>query len=404
MRFFQSNLRFFLTKIKKMSYDTTNRKGYKMTKKKIIITVGVLALLAFGGWKFFSRGGEKHLKESDFEMVKVEKGNVVYSVTASGKIQPINTVSVGTQVSGIIEEVLADYNDEVKKDQVLARLDTSVLRENLNDAQAQLDLANAKEKIEQLNYKRTKQLYEEKLIAKTTFEEAEIALETAKASVLSAQANFNRANQNYGYATITSPVSGTVISKEVEQGQTVAASFSTPTMFKIAEDLTKMQIEANIAEADIGMITTHMPVTFTVDAYPNDTFDGTVEQIRLSPTEEQNVVMYTVVIQVDNSSRKLLPGMTASVDIKIQEALDVLTLPAMALQYKPSNAVKNQMKMEKISDLSANQAVVYHFKNKKMEPVIIEKGLADLSLIEIKSGLKEGDSVILEAKTKGPRR
>ncbi|MBR6231922.1 MAG: efflux RND transporter periplasmic adaptor subunit [Alphaproteobacteria bacterium] len=375
-----------------------------MTKKKIIITVGVLVLLAFGGWKMFSRGGEKHLKEPDFEMVKVEKGNVVYSVTASGKIQPINTVSVGTQVSGIIEEVLADYNDEVKKDQVLARLDTSVLRENLNDAQAQLDLANAKEKIEQLNYKRTKQLYEEKLIAKTTFEEAEIALETAKASVLSAQANFNRANQNYGYATITSPVSGTVISKEVEQGQTVAASFSTPTMFKIAEDLTKMQIEANIAEADIGMITTHMPVTFTVDAYPNDTFDGTVEQIRLSPTEEQNVVMYTVVIQVDNSSRKLLPGMTASVDIKIQEALDVLTLPAMALQYKPSNAVKNQMKMEKISDLSSNQAVVYHFKNKKMEPVIIEKGLADLSLIEIKSGLKEGDSVILEAKTKGPRR
>lgn len=387
-----------------MSYDIFNRKGYKMTKKKIIISVCVVALLAFGGWKMFAGGGEKHLKESDFELVKVEKGNVVYSVTASGKIQPINTVSVGTQVSGIIEEVLADYNDEVKKDQVLARLDTSVLQENLNDAQAQLDLANAKEKIEQLNYKRTKQLYEEKLIAKTTFEEAEIALETAKANVLSAQANFNRANQNYGYATITSPVSGTVISKEVEQGQTVAASFSTPTMFKIAEDLTKMQIEANIAEADIGMITTHMPVTFTVDAYPNDTFDGTVEQIRLSPTEEQNVVMYTVVIQVDNSSRKLLPGMTASVDIKIQEALDVLTLPAMALQYKPSNAVKNQMKMEKIPDLTSTQAVVYHFKDKKMEPIIIEKGLADLSLIEIKSGLKEGDSVILEAKTRGPRR
>ena len=375
-----------------------------MTKKKIIITVCIIALLAFGGWKMFTHDGEKRLKESDFEMVKVEKGNVVYSVTASGKIQPINTVSVGTQVSGIIEEVLADYNDEVKKDQVLARLDTSVLQENLNDAQAQLDLASAKEKIEQLNYKRTKQLYEEKLIAKTTFEEAEIALETAKANVLSAKASFNRANQNYGYATITSPVSGTVISKEVEQGQTVAASFSTPTMFKIAEDLTKMQIEANIAEADIGMITTHMPVTFTVDAYPNDTFDGTVEQIRLSPTEEQNVVMYTVVIQVDNSSRKLLPGMTASVDIKIQEALDVLTLPAMALQYKPSNAVKNQMKMEKISDLTPTQAVVYHFKNKKMEPIVIEKGLADLSLIEVKSGLKEGDSVILEAKEKGRRK
>ena len=375
-----------------------------MTKKKIIITTCIVALVALGGWKLLSKGGDKRLKESDFELVKVEKGNVVYSVNASGKIQPINTVSVGTQVSGIIEEVLADYNDEVEKDQVLARLDTSVLLENLNDAQAQLNLASAKEKIEQLNYNRTKQLYDEKLIAKTTFEEAEIALETAKANVLSAQASFNRANQNYGYATITSPVSGTVISKEVEQGQTVAASFSTPTMFKIAEDLTKMQIEANIAEADIGMITTHMPVTFTVDAYPNDIFDGTVEQIRLSPTEEQNVVMYTVVIQVDNSSRKLLPGMTASVDIKIQEALNVLTLPAMALQYKPSSAVKSQMEMEKISDLTPTQAVVYHFNGKKMEPVIIEKGLADLSLIEIKSGLKEGDSVILEAKERGRRK
>ena len=375
-----------------------------MSKKKIIIGVCAVALIAFGAWKIFAPKGAKSLKESDFEMVKVEKGNVVYSVTASGKIQPINTVSVGTQVSGIIEEVLADYNDEVQKDQVLARLDMSVLQENLNDAQAQLDLATAKQKIEELNYKRTKQLYDEKLIAKTTFEEAEIALETAKANVLSAQASFNRANQNYGYATITSPVAGTVISKEVEQGQTVAASFSTPTMFKIAEDLTKMQIEANIAEADIGMISAHMPVTFTVDAYPNDVFDGTVEQIRLSPTEEQNVVMYTVVIQVDNSSRKLLPGMTASVDIKIQEALDVLTLPAMALQYKPSAAVKAQMETQKIADLGPTQAVVYHFKNKKLEPVIIEKGLADLTNVEIKSGLSEGDSVILEAKEKGRRK
>ncbi len=372
-------------------------------KKKILIACGIL-VLAFVGWKIFYSKTEKNIKESDFEQVKVEKGNVIYSVTASGKIQPINTVSVGTQVSGIIEEVLADYNDEVQEGQVLARLDTSVLQENLNDAQAQLDLAKAKEKIENLNYNRTQELYKEKLIAKAAFEEAEIALETAKANVLSAQANFNRANQNYGYATITSPVAGTVISKEVEQGQTVAASFSTPTMFKIAEDLTKMQIEANIAEADIGMITPHMPVTFTVDAYPNDVFDGTVEQIRLSPTEEQNVVMYTVVIQLDNSSRKLLPGMTASVDIKIQEALDVLTLPAMALQYKPSSAVKSQMETQKIADLQPTQAVVYRFKDKKLEPVVIEKGLADLSNIEIKSGLKEGDSVILEAKEKGRRR
>lgn len=354
--------------------------------------------LVGGTWFYLAHKGTPLLSEKDFEQVAVKKGTVISAVTASGKIQPINTISVGTQVSGIIEEVLVDYNDEVKADQVLARLDMSVLQENLNDTQAKLDLAKTKQKIEQLNYDRVKKLYDEKLIAKTTLEEAEVALETAKASVLSAQADYNKAERNYGYATITSPVSGTVISKEVEQGQTVAASLSTPTLFMIAEDLTKMQIEANIAEADIGQIKADMPVTFSVDAYPDDTFDGVVQQIRLSPTEESNVVMYTVVIQVDNSSRKLLPGMTASVNIEIQKAQNVLTLPAMALQYKPSSQVKAQMDIQKVDDLTKNQTLVYRLKGHKMEPVIIERGLSDLTSVEIKSGLKEGEKVILEAK------
>ena len=215
-----------------------------------------------------------------------------------------------------------------------------MLQENLNDAKARLDLATAKKKISELNYERLNKLYKEKLISKANLEEAEIDLETAKASVLSSQADYNKAERNYGYATITSPVSGTVISKEVEQGQTVAASLSTPTLFMIAEDLTKLQIEANIAEADIGVIKAGKTVSFTVDAYPNDKFDGVVQQIRLSPKEESNVVMYTVVIEVDNSSRKLLPGMTASVSIEVERAEDVLLLPAMVLQFKPSAALR----------------------------------------------------------------
>ncbi len=365
--------------------------------KKIILSI-ILVVAVGLAWFYFHKKQDDPMDIKNFEMAQVKKGQIVYAVSASGKIQPINTVSVGTQVSGIIEEVLADYNDEVKEDQILAKLDTSVLQENLNDAKARLTLMQTKEKIEQLNYNRTKKLFDEKLIAKATLEEAEVALETAKANVLSAQAEYNKAERNFGYATITSPVSGTVISKEVEQGQTVAASLSTPTLFKIAEDLTKMQIEANIAEADIGQIKPEMKVTFTVDAYPDDTFEGVVQQIRLSPTEESNVVMYTVVIQVDNSSRKLLPGMTASVNIKIQEAIDVLVLPSMVLQYKPSAEIKSKMEMKRINDLDKDQTVVYQLKDHKMLPVIIRKGLSNLTSVEVLEGLKEGDEVIMQAK------
>lgn len=367
------------------------------------IVIGVLALIVATGWYLMKPKNKESFSAKDFEMATVTRGSVAYVVTASGKIQPINQVSIGTQVSGIIEEVLVDYNDEVKEGQLLARLDTSVLQENLNDAKARLDLATAKKKISNLNYERLNKLYKEKLISKANLEEAEIDLETAKANVLSSQADYNKAERNYGYATITSPVSGTVISKEVEQGQTVAASLSTPTLFMIAEDLTKMQIEANIAEADIGVIKAGKAVSFTVDAYPNDKFDGLVQQIRLSPKEESNVVMYTVVIEVDNSSRKLLPGMTASVSIEVERAEDVLLLPAMVLQFKPSAALRKTTDEVPNPDMLKNEDVVYQFKNGRLHPIVITKGISDMANIEIKSGLKEGDQVILEA-TGGKRR
>ena len=363
--------------------------------KKIWLTLGIVVILGgLGGYRFYA-GRSDSLKADQFETVAVAKGNIKQIVTATGKIQPINTISVGTQVSGIVEQVLADYNDEVQEGQLLARLDTSVLIENRNDAKARLDLANAKQKIAKLNYGRIEKLYKDKLIAKAALEEAEIELATADANVLTAQAEFNKAERNYGYAQITSPVSGTIISKEIEQGQTVAASLQTPTLFTVAEDLSKMQIEANIAEADIGSVKPDMPVTFTVDAYPSDTFKGEVRQIRLSPTEESNVVMYTVVIEVDNESRKLLPGMTAFVSLVIEERDDVLRIPATALQYKPNALVRQFIPKEKI-ELKPMEAIVYRFAQGKVVPVIFVRGLADTSWIEVISGLTEGERIITE--------
>lgn len=368
--------------------NVSNKWHKKIATYGIVIICIVCVCFYFWGYK-------PSLTAENFEIISVERGDIIETVTATGKIQPINTVSVGTQISGIVETVLVDYNDEVKKGQLLAQLDTALLTENKNDAKARLDLATAKKKIAQLNYNRYSKLHADKLIAKATLEEAEIALAAADADVLTATADLNKADRNYGYAQITSPVSGTVITKEVEQGQTVAASYQTPTLFLIAEDLSKMQIEANIAEADIGSIVKGMPATFTVDAYPNDTFEGVVKQVRLSSTEESNVVMYTVVIDVDNSSRKLLPGMTAFVHIVVHEVHDVLRIPTSALQFRPSALLKQHVEKRKIN-LKANESMVYQFKDGKLVPVVFERGISDVSSIEVKSGLKEGEGVVTE--------
>ena len=336
------------------------------------------------------------LDEKMFELSEVKKGNLAYEVTATGKINPINTVTVGTQVSGIVEKVLVDYNDDVKEGDVLALLDSSTLKEDMEKSLANYELAQAKESKAKLNFERISKLYKDKLTAKASLEDAEISYKEASANTLNAKANYNIAKKNFEYATITSPVSGTVISKEIEQGQTVAASFSTPTLFQVAEDLSKMQIEASISEADIGYIKPEMAATFTVDAYPDDKFYGKIRQVRLSPTEESNVVMYTVIIEIDNSSRKLLPGMTASVIIKAQEANDVMTISAMAMQYKPSAKVRESIKVKKIESMTENQSIVYIYNNGKITPTVITKGLSDMTNIEIKDGLNIGDKVIVE--------
>lgn len=369
--------------------------------KKILIIIAVI----FGGivGLYYLMKPSDKLTARQFEFVKVEKGDVTETVTATGTIEPINVVSVGTQVSGIIEKVYADYNDEVEENQLLAELDKFVLNESLQDAKAGLDLAKSKKKVAEMNYNRYKDLYKQKLIAKAEMEDAEISLATAEASLLSAQANYNKAQQNMDYAKIISPVSGTVISKEVEQGQTVAASFSTPTLFKIAEDLRLMQIEASVSEADIGKIKYDMDAKFTVDAYPSDTFTGKVKQIRLSPTMEQNVVMYTVIIEVPNEDKRLLPGMTAFVTVLTAEKKDVVRIPNTTIQFKPSAALRQKMDGERPRNLKANQGVVYTFDAEKgmIKPHVIELGLTDVMYAEVVDGIAEGEKVISEFITSG---
>ena len=276
----------------------------------------ILILVGVGIWIYF---GTK-TKKKDYITVDITRGDIIQTVTATGEIQPVNTVSVGSQVSGTIEEIFVDYNSRVKQGDLLLTIEPSVLKSTVDEAKATLDSAKAELKYAQSEFERNKTLYQDGFISRAEMEKSETIYEQAEQAVNKAQYSYERALTNLGYATISSPVDGTVISRKVDKGQTVAASFQTPDLFEIAEDLSKMQIETAVSEADIGMIKDGMPVTFTVDAYPNQIFKGNVQQIRLSPTTVSNVVVYTVVIDVDNSDLKLMPGMTAFVTIVVAEA------------------------------------------------------------------------------------
>lgn len=261
-------------------------------------------------------------KKKDYVTVDIVRGDVIQTVTATGEIQPVNTVSVGSQVSGTIEDIFVDFNSKVKKGDVLLTIEPSVLQSSVDEANASLKSAQSQLKYAKSEYKRNQSLYKDGFISRAEMEKSQTTYEQAEQAVKKAQYSYDRAVTNLGYATITSPVDGTVISRKVDKGQTVAASFQTPDLFEIAEDLSKMQIETAVSEADIGMIKEGLPVTFTVDAYSGQTFQGDVHQIRLSPTTVSNVVVYTVVINVDNADLRLMPGMTAFVTIVVAEAKD----------------------------------------------------------------------------------
>ena len=278
------------------------RAGKWIWRKKWWILI--LAAIAWGATALFGGGTQK---VEPLATMEITRGEMRQVVTATGEIQPLNTVSVGSQVSGTIEKLYVDFNSKVKKGDVLLEIEPSVLQASVDEAKASLVSAQSQRNYAKSEYQRNKTLYNEGFISRAEMEQSQTTYEQAEQSVKRMQSQYDRAVTNLGYATITSPVDGTVIAREVDVGQTVAASFQTPNLFKIAEDLSQMQIETSVSEADIGVIKEGQAVTFTVDAYPSQTFDGTVRQIRLSPTTTSNVVVYTVVIDVDNSDLRLMP-------------------------------------------------------------------------------------------------
>ncbi|MEI8004675.1 MAG: efflux RND transporter periplasmic adaptor subunit [Bacteroidota bacterium] len=303
-----------------------------MKKTYWIILVIVIIALAVGAYFIFGKKSEKII---EFRSGKIERGDLQVLVTATGILSADTTVAVGTQVSGIITKINVDFNSVVRKGQIIAVLDTTFLAASVEDARSSLMRNQVQTRLTKRNFERNKTLIEEKVIAQSDFDQSQTDYETAQANERSAKSALDRALINLRYATIVAPVSGVVISRNVDIGQTVASSFSTPTLFSIANDLTKMQLQASIDEADIGKIKVGQDVTFKVDAYMDQSFGGVVRQIRLQPTTVQNVVNYTVVIDVPNPDKKLMPGMTANLTIKTQEALNVFKTPSAALRFWP---------------------------------------------------------------------
>jgi HlyD family secretion protein len=290
-----------------------------------IIIAGFLTIMVLTGCK----------QPVQYRTVAIEKGDVSVQVTATGTVNPHTLVQVGTQVSGTLAKLYVDYNSKVKKGQVIARLDPTFLQASVEDAQASLRRAQAQENLAQRTSERAKALFDKGLASQADLDQALSDYESAQASLISAQAQLNRAKINLAYATITSPITGVVVDRKIDVGQTVAASLSAPTLFTIADDLAKMQVQAGIDEADVGKIVVGQKATFSVDAYPDRQFEGAVAQIRLQPTTTQNVVSYTVMIDVNNPDLKLLPGMTANITLVVEQVRDVLKVPLAALKFVP---------------------------------------------------------------------
>jgi HlyD family secretion protein len=373
-------------------------------KKKIIIGIVIFAITLAGGTFFLFKNRENGPK---YKTDKAAKGDIKATVTATGTMNAVVTVLVGTQVSGTIKTLYVDFNAPVKKGQILAQIDPATFQAQVEQAKANLLLAKANvEKAEaaladaKRTMERNRVLFARNFIARSDLDTSETnnqsaaaQLSASKAQVEQARASLDYAQTNLAYTKIISPVDGIVISRNVDVGQTVAASFQTPTLFNIAQDLTKMQIDANIDEADIGKITVDQPVEFTVDAYPNITFHGKVSEVRNAPTTIQNVVTYDVVVKVDNPALKLKPGMTANVAIILAEKKGVLRIPNAALRFRPSGKGS-----EKGGEGLAKQGTgIWILENRKPKRITVALGISDGNYTEISSGdLKEGNDVIIE--------
>lgn len=381
-----------------------------MKKRKIwliILGIVVLAIAAIVIVKLTKSAN----KELVIRTHVVGEYTVENTVTATGTIEPVETVEVGTQVSGKVEKIYVDFNDVVKKGQLMAELDKQTLNQSLSRAKASLTSAESQLNYAKLTYERTKQLYEANAATLAAYQEAQNSYTQAQMSKRNAQASYDQARVDLAYAEIYSPIDGIVLDRAVEVGQTVAASFSTPTLFTLANDLTKMQVEADVDEADIGQVKVGQRVSFTVDAYMDDVFEGTVNQIRMKPTTTSNVVTYTVIIEAPNPDQKLFPGMTASVTIVTKEETG-LAVPAEAFNFTPDEAVLKAMrKPEKPEgqnpgppqgeqpkvDGNDSRSMVWLKNGNNMMPRPVKVGMSDGAYKIIEQGVQVGDSVVLSA-------
>ena len=363
----------------------------KLNRKTVGIVLAVVAVAGVAAY-FMLHGGKSQV-QVNFETAKVEKATIGSSITATGTIEAVTTVEVGTQVSGIIDKIYVDYNSPVKRGQVIAELDKTNLVSELNGANSNLQGARSDLNYQQANYNRQRTLFEKGLISANDFESARLALEQAQSVLSQRQEAVNKARTNLGYATITSPIDGIVLSKAVEEGQTVASSFNTPTLFTIVKDMTDMRVIADVDEADIGEVREGQRVTYTVDAYPSEVFQGTVTQVRNEATTTNNVVTYEVVISAPNPDLKLKPGLTANVTVYTLEQPNVVSVPSKALRFTPTKEMLQPG--QKIVDCNAKKKLWVREGN-TFKAYGVSVGISNGTRTQIVSGIKEGTEVIVD--------
>lgn len=357
--------------------------------RRLLIFIIILLLATAGGLTWWLMNGSAR-SNNEYRTATIDRGSIIHSVVATGTLNPVKVVNVGTQVSGTVAELFADFNDRVEEGQILLKLDPSLFEAEVRQNEANLAEARASLTLASQNLSRNKSLYEKKYVAKAELDAANQQYAAAKARMDIIEAQLERAKVNLSYSIIRSPVAGRVISRDIDIGQTVAASFQTPTLFKIAQDLSEMQIDTSLSEADVGLVKEGMQVKFTVDAFPDRTFDGIIRQVRLNPTNQQNVVTYNVVVGVQNKDLALLPGMTAFVTIEVANRPDAVRVPNAALRFRPADATDNM-------DVPGRDKarVIYLLRGGKPVPVQVKTGVTDNRFTELTHGeVSVGDTVI----------
>lgn len=363
-------------------------------KKRNILIAAAIVVVGIAIWLIVRPSGKERLQ---LETAPVSRITISNSVTATGTVEAVTQVDVGTQVSGIIDKLYADYNDHVKAGQLIAEMDKVTLQAELESAQAQLASSKTEYEYQTKNYTRTRTLHEKELVSDAEYDEALYLYETARNAYEESQAAMVKVKRNLGYATITSPIDGVVISRAVEEGQTVAAGFETPTLFTIANDLTQMQVVADVDEADIGQVADGQRVEFSVDAYPEDTFTGTVQQVRLEATTESNVVTYEVIIDAPNPDLKLKPGLTANVTIFTLEKENAMAIPTRALRFVPDKELLAELDLSVADshlETQPDQREVWVKQGSMLYPKAVRTGASSGEMTEVLDGISEEEIVV----------